>query len=85
MIPGWQKTSNFRNVLEATQLSILRKIIAVICAAVRGRNRRITIRELSEVQSSYDSGQFIITEDLSIRRVPAKSMPKLLSATQRNT
>ncbi|GBM15927.1 hypothetical protein AVEN_270597-1 [Araneus ventricosus] len=47
-------------------------------------NNRITIRELFEgCRISYCSVQFILTEDLGMRRAIAKFLPKLLSADQK--
>lgn len=60
------------------------KHIADVCSTVR-ENRRITIRELSEEHSiSFGSVQAILTEDLGMRRVSAKFVPKLLSADQKD-
>ena len=60
------------------------KHIADVCSTVR-ENRRITIRELSEERSiSFGSVQAILTEDLGMRRVSAKFVPKLLSADQKD-
>ena len=59
------------------------KHIADVSSTVR-ENRRITIRELSEEHSiSFGSVQAILTEDLGMRRVSAKFVPKLLSADRR--
>ncbi|BFZ13051.1 hypothetical protein BsWGS_16090 [Bradybaena similaris] len=60
------------------------KHIADVSSTVR-ENRRITIRELSEEHSiSFGSVQAILTEDLGMRRVSAKFVPKLLSADQKD-
>jgi transposase/AraC-like DNA-binding protein len=57
--------------------------IADVRSAVR-ENRRITVRELSEdLHVSYGSVQSILTEDLGMRRVSAKFVPKLLSADEK--
>ena len=48
-------------------------------------DRRLTIREIEEeVGISYGSVQAILTEDLGMRRVAAKFVPKLLSPDQRS-
>ncbi|BFZ13202.1 hypothetical protein BsWGS_16241 [Bradybaena similaris] len=60
------------------------KHIDDVSSTVR-ENRRITIRELSEEHSiSFGSVQAILTEDLGMRRVSAKFVPKLLSADQKD-
>ena len=57
--------------------------IADVRSAVR-ENRRIIVRELSEdLHVSYGSVQSILTEDLGMRRVSAKFVPKLLSADEK--
>lgn len=57
--------------------------IAKVKSAVY-ENRRITIREISEeVQISFGSVQSILTDDLHMRRVSAKFVPKLLSEDQK--
>ena len=44
-------------------------------------NRRLTIRELSvEVGVSYGTCQAILTQDLNMRRVDAKFVPRILTA-----
>lgn len=49
------------------------------------QNRRITIRELvDEVSISFGSIQSILTDDLGLRRVSAKFVPKLLTFEQKN-
>jgi len=59
------------------------KNIEDVRSVVRG-NRRITIREVSEeLNISYGSVQSIVTEDLGMRRVSAKFVPKLLSDEQK--
>jgi len=43
-------------------------------------NRRLTIRELSvEVGVSYGTCQAILTQDLNMRRVAAKFVPRILT------
>lgn len=57
--------------------------VAVVRAAIR-ENRRLTIREIAEdIQISYGSVQSILTDDLGMRRVSAKFVPKLLSEEQK--
>jgi hypothetical protein len=47
-------------------------------------NRRITIRELSEgLELSLGLVQSILTEDLGMKRVSAKIVPKLLTVEQK--
>jgi len=47
-------------------------------------NRRLTSRELSvEVGVSYGTCQAIMTQDLSMRRVAAKFVPRILTAEQK--
>lgn len=47
-------------------------------------NRRLTIRELTEeLNISYGSVQSILTDDLQMRRVSAKFVPRLLTAEQK--
>jgi hypothetical protein len=48
------------------------------------RDRRVTIREIAEeVGISTFSAHSIMTEDLAMKRVPAKFVPKLLTAEQK--
>jgi histone-lysine N-methyltransferase SETMAR len=48
-------------------------------------DRRLTIREIAEeVNISVGSCQAIITEDLAMRRVAAKFVPRLLSDDQKS-
>ncbi|XP_076049619.1 protein GVQW3-like [Oratosquilla oratoria] len=52
--------------------------------AVMMRNRRVTIREIAEeVYISIFSAHSILTEDLAMKRVAAKFVPKLLTAEQK--
>ena len=47
-------------------------------------NRRLTIRELSvEVGVSYGTCQAVLTQDLYMRRVAAKFVPRILTAEQK--
>ena len=47
-------------------------------------NRRLTIREVSvEVGVSYGTCQAILTQDLNMRRVAAKFVPRILTAEQK--
>src|SRR5213080_3141671 len=56
--------------------------VAAVRAAIRG-NRRLTVREIAEdIGLSFGSVQSILTEDLGMRRVSAKFVPKLLSSDQ---
>lgn len=72
------------NILGDLQQAGQRKTTDVLVSVKR--NCQITIHKLSEVvQISYGSVQFIITEDLVMRRVSAKFVPKLLSADQKDT
>jgi histone-lysine N-methyltransferase SETMAR len=57
--------------------------VAAVRAAIRG-NRRLTVREIAEdIGLSFGSVQSILTEDLGMRRVSAKFVPKLLSSDQK--
>lgn len=57
-------------------------VIAKVNAAVM-RDRRVTIREVSEeLDISTFSVHTILTEDLEMKRVAAKFVPKLLTAEQ---
>ena len=48
------------------------------------QDRRVTVRELvEEVGISTGSVNFILTDDLAMRRVSAKFMPKLLTMEQK--
>ena len=44
--------------------------------------RRLTVREIGELGISKDSAHAILTQDLGIRRVAAKFIPKILSQKQ---
>ncbi|XP_053957099.1 uncharacterized protein LOC128862448 [Anastrepha ludens] len=58
-------------------------VIAKVDAVVM-RDRRVTIREIAEeVDIITFSAQFIVTEDLVIKRVAAKFVPKLLTVEQK--
>jgi histone-lysine N-methyltransferase SETMAR len=47
-------------------------------------NRRLTVREISaEVGISYDMCQVILTEDLNMRRVSAKFVPRVITIEQK--
>ena len=60
------------------------EMVAKIRKIIRS-DRRMTIRELSsECNISFGSCQTILTEDLGMRRVCAKMVPKLLSQDQKN-
>ena len=49
-------------------------------------NRRLTIREIAEeLGASYGTCQTIITEDLGMRRISAKFVPRLLTPDQKDT
>ena len=49
-------------------------------------NRRLTIREIAEeLGVSYGTCQTIITEDLGMRRISAKFVPRLLTPDQKDT
>ena len=43
-------------------------------------DRRLTIREVAEVRIAFGTCQKILTEDLRMRRVTAKFVPRLLTA-----
>ena len=59
------------------------KVIAKVNAVVM-RNLRLTIREIAEdVGLSTFSAHSIVTEDLAMKRVSAKFVPKLLTAEQK--
>ncbi|XP_023288010.1 histone-lysine N-methyltransferase SETMAR-like [Orussus abietinus] len=59
------------------------QVIAKLNAVVM-RGRRVTIREIAqEVGISTFSAHSIVTEDLAIKRVAAKFVPKLLTAEQK--
>ena len=48
-------------------------------------DRRLTIREVAEeVRTAFGMGQKILTEDLQMRCVTAKFVPRLLTAEQKN-
>ena len=48
-------------------------------------NRHVTIHELSvEVGTSYGTCQAILTQDLNVRRVAAKFVPRILTAEQKD-
>lgn len=58
--------------------------IEAIGALVRA-NRRLTIREISEDSGiSYGSVQSILTDDLHMRRVAAKFVPRILNSEQKD-
>ncbi|CAI6344606.1 unnamed protein product [Macrosiphum euphorbiae] len=60
------------------------EMVAKVRKIIRS-DRRMTIRELStECNISFGSCQTILTEDLGMRRVCAKMVPKLLSQDQKN-
>ena len=47
--------------------------------------RRLTIREVAEeVRTAFGTCQKILTEDLRMRRVTAKFVPRLLTAEQKD-
>ncbi|XP_076042215.1 histone-lysine N-methyltransferase SETMAR-like [Oratosquilla oratoria] len=59
------------------------QVIAKVNAVVM-RDRRVTIREIAEeVGISTFSAHSIVTEDLAMKRVAAKFVPKLLTAEQK--
>jgi histone-lysine N-methyltransferase SETMAR len=59
--------------------------VAAVRAKIR-ENRRLTIREIAkDIQISFGSVQSILTDDLGMRRVSAKFVPRLLSADQKET
>jgi hypothetical protein len=61
------------------------QMIDKVCSAVLG-NWRITIQQLSdELELSFGSVQSILTEDLGMKRVLAKSVPKLPTVKQKQT
>lgn len=60
------------------------EMVAKVRKIIRS-DRRMTIRELSsECNISFGSCQTILTEDVDMRRVCAKMVPKLLSQDQKN-
>jgi len=61
------------------------KNIAKICEKLN-EDRRYTIDELSEVTGvSWSSVQHILTQDLGMRHVAAKFVPRLLTEDQRQS
>ena len=47
-------------------------------------DRRLTIREVADVRIAFGTCQKILTEDLRMRRVTAKYVPRLLTAEQKD-
>jgi AraC-like DNA-binding protein len=59
------------------------KILVDHVKAVIRRNRRLTIREIAdELNLSFGTCQAILTQDLGMRRVSAKLLPRLLTQDQ---
>jgi [histone H3]-lysine36 N-dimethyltransferase SETMAR len=59
-------------------------LIARVNGIIRG-NRRLTIREVAEeVGIAYGTCQAILTQDLGMRRISAKFVPRLLSLEQKD-
>lgn len=59
--------------------------IAAVKTIIRS-NRRLTIREISEETNlSFGSVQAILTDDLNMRRVAAKFVPRILTAEQKES
>ena len=47
-------------------------------------DQRLTIREVSEVRIAFGTCQKILTEDLRMRRVTTKFVPRILTAEQKD-
>jgi DNA-binding Lrp family transcriptional regulator len=62
----------------------MKKKVAQVCEKICA-DSRLTIREIAEeVNISFGSCQAILTEDLAMRRVAAKFVPRLLSDDQKS-